>query len=310
MRVPIPIVILLVLAVVSGIWWSNTRRMDFMTPPTAAKLEKIRQTTEASFPQSEPPKNAAPAAPVEKAPEPPPPPVEPPKPKIDLGDLTTPPTLHNYGEITPLGSTHMSELAAALEEKGEFQRALLAWERVIDLTKPDATQAATAISAIKRLRPTLPNWNAKPEAAIAIELHAGTGKTMAKTLTPILEGVARDLEAAAAGIVKVKATVTAGKNTPAKSPVPVALWLSGPGKKPASTEVLSFTLESPDALRQEVMKTVFQLVRNHLGRATAYTPPTALAAGEDPQSALNFRITRLCWSEFAAALSPPQKKTP
>ena len=79
---------------------------------------------------------------------------------------------------------------------GEFQRALLAWERVIDLTKPDETQAAAAISAIKRLRPTLPNWNTSPESAIAIELHAGTGKTMAKTLTPVLESVARDVEAA------------------------------------------------------------------------------------------------------------------
>lgn len=310
MRVPIPIVILLVLAVVSGVWWSNTRRMNFMTPPSAAELVIIRQKIESSLPQADQPENAISAPPAAPPPEPPPPPVEPPKPKIDLGDITTPPVLHNYGEITPLGSTHLIELAAALEEKGEFQRALLAWERVIDLTKPDATQAATAISAIKRLRPTLPDWNTKPEAAIAIELHAGTGKTMAKTLTPILEGIARDLEAAAAGIVKVKATVTAGKNTTTKGPVPVALWLSGPGKKPATTEVLSFTLESPDTLRQEAMKTVFLLVRSHLSRATAYTPPAALAAGEDPQSALNFRITRLCWSEFASALNPPQKKTP
>lgn len=310
MRVPIPVVILLVLAVVGGIWWSNTRRIDFMTPPSAAELVEIRQKIESSLPQVDQPENAISAPPVEKAPEPPPPPVEPPKPKIDLGDITTPPVLHNYGEITPLGSAHLIELAAALEEKGEFQRALLAWERVIDLTKPDATQAATAISAIKRLRPTLPDWNTKPETAIALELHAGTGKTMAKTLTPILEGIARDLETASAGIVKVKAMVTAGKNTPAKSPIPVALWLSGPGKKPVSTEVLSFTLENPDALRQEVLKTVFLLVRSHLSRSTAYTPPAALAAGEDPQSALHFRITRLCWSEFAAALNPPQKKTP
>jgi len=283
--------------------------MDFMTPPSAAKLVEVRHAIEASFPKSDQPEKPTPAPAVEKAPEPPPP-VEPPKPKIDLGDLTTPPVLHNYGEITPLGSTHLSELAAALEENGEFQRALLAWERVIDLTKPDATQATTAISAIKRLRPTLPNWNTKPETAIAIELHAGTGKTMAKTLTPILEGIARDVEAAAAGIVKVTATVTAGKNTSAQGPVPIALWLSGPGKKPASTEVLSFTVESPDTLRQEVMKTVFLLICSPLSRATAYTPPAALAAGEDPQSALNFRITRLCWNEFASALNPPKKKTP
>lgn len=225
---------------------------------------------------------------------------------MDVGDLTTPPTLQNYGELSPEGPAHLIELANALEKKGEFQRALLAWERVADLTPADPSQATTAISAINRLRPTLPEWNTKPEARIQITLHAGTGKKQAAALVPILEGVARDLEAASSGIVKVTATVTAGKtSTTAKGPTPVALWLAGPDKKSPTTETLSFTVDSPDALRDDILKTVFQLVRNYLSHATKYTPPAALAESEDPQGALNFRITRLCWSEFAAALNLP-----
>ena len=205
----------------------------------------------------------------------------------------------------------MIELATALEQKGEFQRALLAWERVIDFTQPDDAQAIMAISAIKRLRPTLPDWNAKPETAIAISLHAGTGKKLAKILPPILEGVARDVEMAASGILKVKASVTVGKtSTLDKGPTPVALWLAGPEQKSISTEVLSFTVESPDTLRQEVMKTVFQLVRSHLKRSTAYTPPLGLVEGEDPLAALDFHITRLCWSEFATAMNLPPPPPP
>lgn len=299
-------VILLVLAVVGGAWWANTRRLDFMTPPPAATLDAIRIRVESSLPRADQTDDAISAPPVVKAPVPPPPVVEP---EVDLGDLTTPPTLRNYGELAPQGSAHLIELATGLEKKGEFQRALLAWERVLDLGRPDDAQAATAISSIKRLRPTLPDWNSKPEAQVQITLHAGTGKKLAKDLAPVLEDIARDLEAASSGIVKVTASVTAGKtSTPAKGPTPVALWLAGPDKKSTSTEVLSFTVVSPDALRLAILKNVFLLVRGHITRAPAFTPPAALAEGEDPQSALTFRVTRLCWSEFAAALALPAKK--
>ena len=306
MRVPIPAVIFLIIAVVGGMWWHGTRDKDFMTPPSPAKLQEIRTRVESSFPQtekvddaiSEPKKPVVPPKPVV---------VEPPKPEIDLGELTAPPVLTQYGERSPQGAPHLAELAAALEKKGEFQRALLAWERVLDLTKPDENQAKAAVSAIRRLRPTLPDWNTDPKKTIPIVLHAGTGKKMAKTLTPVLEQAARDIEKASAGMLKVTTEVTAGKSN-ASGPSPVALWMAGPVKKAASTEVMSFTVESPEALRSEVMKTVFQLIRSFLGQTTSYTAPTAPADQENPQDALTFRITRLCWNEFATSLNLPLKK--
>lgn len=305
MRVPIPVVILLVLTIVSGIWWGNTRHMDFMTAPTEAKLEQIRVTIESSLPkQSE--IDAAISVPIAEPPPPPPPPVEEVKPAIDLGDLATPPTLHDYGNLSAKGAGHLIELATALEKNGEFQRGLLAWERVVDLTKPDEAQAEMAISSIQRLRPTLPDWNLKPESAIPITLHAGTGRKLAKTLNPILEEVARALEIASSGIIQVKTKVTAGKTNPAANePKPVALWFAGPGKDSPSTEVLSFTVESPDAIRDEVYQTLFLVIRGHLSRTTAYRPPAALREGEDPLLALQSRVTRLSWSAFATSLSPP-----
>jgi hypothetical protein len=308
-RVPIPVVILLILIVCGGMWWKNTRHLDFMTPPSVARLEAVREKVKAELPPEEVPEIVVP--PVVQEPEPPPPPPEPPKPVVNLGDMTTPPTLQQYGERVPQGAQHLIDLARALEEKGDFPRALLAWERVIDLAKPNAEQAATAISSVKRLRPTLPDWNSKPEAMISIVLYASTGKANVKALTPILAGVAKDLEAASSGIVKIKATVNAGKTSkPGKGPAPIALWLAGSVKKQSSTEVLSFTAESPETLRAEILKTVFLLIQSQLMRTTAYTPIAALASGEDPQNALNFRVTRLCWSEFAAGLNLPPKKKP
>lgn len=283
--------------------------MDFVTPPSAEKLGQIRLSAKFLLPAEEKPENLPPPPPPVVA-ELPLPPVEEPKPAVNLGDLTTPPTLQSYGELASEGPERLTELAMALEAHGEFSRALLAWERVIDLTKPNETQAAAAISSIKRLRPTLPDWNGQPEAAISIVLSAGTGKKLAKTLSPILEGVARDLEAASSGILKVKATVTTGRINTLKGPAPVALSLAGAGKKPSATGTLSFTADSPDGLRAEILKTVFQLIRGQLSRTTAYTPPAALGEKEDPQSALNFRVTRLCWGEFAAGLNLPAQKKP
>ena len=306
MRVPIPVVFLLVLGVVSGVWWSNTRHMDFVTPPSAAGLEAVRIRVKSTLPREEHTDDAISVPAVAKEPAPPPV-VE--EPEIELGDLTTPPTLQSYSERSPQGPSHLIELATGLEEKGEFQRALLAWERILDLATPDASQAAIAISAIKRLRPTLPPWNSKAEAGILITLHAGTGKKQAAKLAPILEGVARDLEAASSGIVKVTATVTAGKtSTSAKGPTPVALWLTGPDKKSTATETLSFTVASPETLRQDIQKTVFQLISSHLSRTARFTPPAPLDEGEDPLVALQFRVTRLCWNDFATTLNLPLLK--
>jgi hypothetical protein len=302
-RFSIPIALLLVFATVGGVWWSQTRHMDFLTPPSQAKLEEIRAKSEASIRWTD--KVEFPV-PVKVTPLPP---VEPPQPKIDLGDLATALTLQNYAERTPQGSAQMIKLATALEEKGEYQRAWLAWERVLDLTKPDASQAAATISAVQHLRQTQPPWNSKPEAAVQLTLNISTGKKLAKALTPILETLAMDLNQASSGIVKIKPKLVPGKNnTSVKGPI--AISLSGPDPKSTTTEVLAFTIDSPATLRNDVLKTIYQLIANHLARATAYTPLTDLADGQSPLDALHFRVTRLCWSEFAAALNTPAPAVP
>jgi hypothetical protein len=307
-RVPIPVVLFLAITVVVGVWWNSTRNLDFTTPPPEAKLKELRTKVESSFPQLEETDDAI-SQPV-KPPEP-----EklivvtpPPKPEIDPGDLSVAPTLNHYYERTPQGAAPLMELAAFLETKGQFQRALLAWERVLDLTKPDASQTETAIASIKRLRPTLADWTTDPKKAIPITIKAGTGKAMAKTLAPVLEKAGRDIERASSGLIKVTTNITAGKaNLTAKGPAPVALWITGAGKKPNSTEVLSFTADSPDSLHAEIMKSVFQLVRDFLSQSTSFTPPAPLAQNEDPQEALTFRVTRLCWNDMATSLNLPPK---
>ncbi len=311
MRIPIPLVILLCASVIGGVWWNGTHQMDFLTPPSEAKLAEIRSKVESSLPPADHPNDAISVPAVIPEPTPPPPPPEEPKPEIELGDLASPPTLQEYTDRAPKGAAHLVELAALLETKGQFQRALLAWERVLDIGKPDSTQTAAAISAIKRLRPTLPDWNTDPARTITITLQAGTGKKTAKTLKPILEETARELERASAGILKVSAVVTAGRDSKkaASGPAPVALWLAGPGKKSRSTEVLSFTVGPPDTLREEVRKTVFQVLRGYLGHKSGQSPPPAAPDGSPVLDALNSHITRLYWHELGTMLGHPPEKS-
>ena len=299
-------VLLLSFSVVGGVWWYGTRKADFLTPPGNAKLADDRARVEASLPQPDHPENsvAVPVAPPDPLPSPA---VEDPKPPLVLGDFSTPPSLQEYAEYAPKGAGHLMDLAVMLEAEGEPQRTLLAWERVLDAGKADEAQTAAAITAIKRLRPTLPLWNTDRSKAIAITLHAGTGKKNAKALTPILEETARELEHASAGILKVTATVTPGRdNLSAKTPSPVALWLTGPGKSAVSTPVRSFTVGSQKTWHDDLLKTSFLLVSGYLAHESSQSPP-GMAPGDKPLDALTFQITRFQWQELGTLLNRPPK---
>jgi len=302
------VVLLLSFTVIGGVWWYGTRKTDFLTPPAEAKLAENRARVESSLPQADHPDNAVsvPAA----APDPATPPApEEPKPTLVLGDFSTPPGLQEYAEFAPKGAAHLMDLAVLLEAEGESQRALLAWERVLDTGKADEGQTTAAIAAIKRLRPTLPAWNTDRSKVITITLHAGTGKKNAKALTPIVEETARELERASAGILKVTATVTVGRGSlSATAPAPVALWLAGPGKGAVSTPVRSFTVGSLKTLHDDLLKTVFLLVSGYLAHESSQAPPAALTAGDKPLDALTYQITRRKWQELGTSLNRPPKK--
>lgn len=303
MRIPVPVVLLLCFSVIGGVWWINTQGFDFMTPPTADEVAEIQAKAEASNAQPErtnepikPPtlRPGIPDAHPDSAPKPP---------AVDLGDLDSPPTLEAYSDRAIDGHARLAELAGLLEKEGEFQRALLAWERSLDMTKPDTSQAAAAIAAIRRLRPTLPDWNTDPAAAIHIVLHAGTGPSLAPALKPVLEAAAKELTLASGGILHVTPDLAVGKHSAPKGPIPAALWLSGPTKESASTDVLSFTVEPTDDLTNDVYRTAFQLIGNHVKRAGQLTPPVEPSGEETALQALQSNITRLSWREFGKSLN-------
>lgn len=311
MRVPVSIVLLLVVAVITLVWWQGTLKADFLTPPTAERLAIVKASAAREYSPASPAEesrlagvpvstNAGESASGEEEAKGP-----------DLGDLETLPGLEAYAADSSKGAEYLIKLATALEAKGAFQRAFLAWERVLDLGKADPDAYGTALSAVKRLRPTLPAWNIDPEASIPVVIHLGTGPSVAAQLKPVLDEVAHQLGGASAGILTVTVDIAVGKKLPnPTSPVPAALWLSGVAKDAPSTAALSFTVEDPAALREQVLRIIYGLVTEYLTRQTAYNPPAPLPATEDPLEGLTYRVTRLCWRELGTGLNLPPPPPP
>jgi len=215
-----------------------------------------------------------------------------------------PPQLADYRDQAVNDPALLLELARQLETQGKLQRSLLAWERLLDSAAPNEDRTVEAMQAIKRLRPALPEWNTDPSKTIAITLHAGTGKSTAEILTPVLEEISRDLEQASSGILKITSEVKAGNDIPKnRVPSPIALWLSGPGIEDPSTEVLAFTNSPAENLRDDVLKSLFQTIRSYLGRTASLTVPEAGGTDESPLDSIHARITRLGWMELGSRLN-------
>jgi hypothetical protein len=305
MRVPLTLVIPLCLAVVGGVWWLGTRHHDFLTPPTDSMLKMTRVKVALATPPadqagetvSQPAGTDEPIEPLAEVP-----PVTPLKP----ADSTVP-SLDSYRERAADGAGSLLELATGLEARGAIQRALLAAERVIDSTPADHSQTLAAVEIVRRLKPTLPERNAEASAALAVTLRAGTGKTTATLLEPLLQELASELGRASSGILRVTSVVNAGRDIPEDvGPPPVALWLAGPAADSRSTEVLSFTAVSSETLREDLGNTLLQLLRGYVERTASLRIPENDADGTLAVDLLHHHVTRLVWHELGMRLNPPE----
>lgn len=282
-RIPIPIVILLAIAVVGGVWWLGTRHYDFLNPPPASPLEIIQAQTAAQAPEQEV------TAPLETPP-------------TTAVETNTPPTLSLYREGPSVNAKDLLELSGTLETKGETQRALLAAERVMDSTQPDEDQQRAAISAIRRLRPQVPAWNAESATAIPITLHAGTGQSTAILLEPLVREIAGEIERASSGILKVTTNVAPGRDIAADiGPPIVAVWFAAGAN---STEVLTFTALSPETLREDLAGSLLQLLRSHIANKTFLRIPESELDDTQPVARFQTHVTRLVWLELGSRLNP------
>jgi hypothetical protein len=316
-RVPILAVIPLTVGVIALPWWHWTKEFDFMTPPGASQLQRIRADTTAAL--SKPQRDTFPRSreEVDRAVQLP---IKPP-PEIDPGDPHAPATLDAYREHAGKGAKALIDLAVHLEEQSGNARALLAWERVLDSCKPDDSQRAAALAGIQRLRPAVAPWSVDPLAKPLV-LEASLNQALPHAaLEGLLDEIARVTGSSSAGLVKFVVRFeqpeppappkktrgkAAAKPAPPLPAVPLlSLQLLADGQGAASTGVIELPVpEDANELRKEVLRGVYRLVASQLAATTEFTPPDALSETDDPAAALSARITRLCWAEFGKSLQP------
>ncbi len=125
MRIPLPIVLVLVFSIIGGLWWARTKDMDFMTPSgeTGSLPEYVTRPYDPD-PSANLPKSVARVADAGDTAR-----LsisDPKKSTLEFGDLAAAPGLTEYAEHVPKGAAFLTRLAAMLETQGEFQRVLQA----------------------------------------------------------------------------------------------------------------------------------------------------------------------------------------
>jgi len=303
-RVPIPIVILLSAVAIGAPWYAGTRHMDFMTPPTEEELAQVRRETAMSVTRKsrlfsiEEERNVKSGveSPIRAAPV------------IDPGEPDAPAPLSAYGEHAEEGAAAFITLAVHLEEQRGNSRALLAWERVLDVCNADQAQRDAALAGIRRLRPLVAIWNSDPDAALPVVLEASVpSNVQADALEEVLTKCTHELGRHSSGLIKFEPRVERPDRR--GNPLPmISLQMTADGSGAASTGQLDFTLPSEqEALRKEILSGAYKLVASQLAATTAFNPPEPLSSDENPSQALETKITRLCWSEFGKSLQPPHR---
>lgn len=304
MRVPYPLVVVLCLGLVGGLWWLRTRKMDFMSSRGTSKplATFIAPAGDESRPQLLPDPVSRPATSGDEAnrngredPD-----------TLGLGDMETAPGLGEYSELGSQGAEHLMTVAKELEERGNFQRALLAWERVLDSCEPTAEQRTAAGDSIQRIRPTLPRWNIDPTGEFPLLLQLGTTRTRDEALAPETAAVAEFLHRDSSDLVAITPRITTSQVDGAPEQAPIALYFSGTdeGENNQSSLVsINPPLGDREALRQSMLAALYELIRNHVAGLDTLTPPGEAGHPEDPELDFERQFTRLHWQYFARSLA-------
>lgn len=294
MNIPFKLAIPLLFIIPLVVWFSGVRKYDFMIPRTIpagelrpdfaspVELEIGRVPEEET---GSPPKVDAPAMP-----------------EIDSGDFQTAPGLDEYIASAELGAPALLNLAQKLQSAGQVQRAVLAYERILDSTPLGGSASIEAEVALAHLKATLPLWNSDPAASVPLEIHFDT---------------ARDPESLKGAITTLTELITVGSGNQCKPSfqirlssapsqalpsLPLAIWLTVPNEDPdkPSLAVVTLAPKSDEDLNSRLTHGLYRLLSRRIVSVGQLTHLPPLLQGEDPEHAIVNKVTRLAWQQILA----------
>lgn len=311
MRIHWAFVVLAVIGTILITWYLRTKDMDFLTPD-GAEITKSDETPDFDDPsvalqpeiKDQPNINGNIEQPED------PDKISPPEIKEiteeELGDLGSSPGLEAYRDFARSEPPdRLFELSSTLRARGEFQRALLAFERVIDTSAADPKAQTEAAQGIAALLKSLPSWNVDPSNEIALNLHLGTARKPSDALKKALLEAAILIRESSGDQLDIIPTINSSDDPEAPEDSPIALWLSTPGDEPASSAVITLRLSKDESNHlPEISVAVFKAIRSHLAQQGYPPAPDNLEAG---QNYLSRHVTRLMWRDFARSLYQQEK---
>lgn len=295
-----PIVLILSLGVILGVWWIGTRDLDFMTPEGLQAELPVQE--EMVIPETGP----APGVVIEEeivSGE-----VEKPKEEIELGDLQATPGLFEYLEVATQGVDRLFALAEKLEEKGENERALLAYERVIDATQASPEELEKAAKKVKELSPDYGFWVFDPRGRKQLTLNLGTARSESEDLRDAGHQLVELVTQSSGGQIELFINLQTADPTDAVPQGPIALWISEGEESSVNTSVLSITPGPESQLVSEIALGVYRLVRGRLVKE-GY-PAEQLAGRVPPLDLIDYHLTRRMWADFLESMKTQESVVP
>lgn len=292
-------------------WHMLTKHMDFMTPTNAAlPPEDFGDDLAVGAPVMQPkivegPKIDLSAQPVD--------PEEPIVSEIsdeDLGDLESAPGLDEYRSFARNNpALRLLDLSSTLQARGDFQRALIALERVVDTSEnPSPEELSQATAGISSLAPTLPRWSVDPETETELTLLISGSKGASNTLKAAALDVATLIRKHSGDQLQIVPKVERLRGSSATTDA-TSLAISFQreiSKETTSTATLMMRGGGEDE-GDDYIKAVFRSVRGHLAGLGYPFPEGFNIPAKD---LLTQHITRLMWRDFAESLVPKKDEEP
>lgn len=288
LKFAIPLLIILPLM----LWFWGTRKYDFMTPRVIPEHE-LR-------PDFASPVNGDLANSLQPSEEEPPPPEPEPIPDLDPGDFQVSPSLAEYRSYAEDGTPALLKLAQNLQNDGHIQRAVLAYERIIDSTPSISLEREPAEQALAGLKVSLPRWNVDPEASIPLTINLLSARNE-ESLQPSLAALSELITTSSGGICQPSFILKSAPEPSVELPAfPIAIWLTVEGEDPEvpSLPVVTVAPTSEAEVDGDLNLALYRLLARRVQENRNLTPLPSLQEGEDPETALVAKITRLSWQRL------------
>lgn len=290
--IPLKFAIPLLILVPLVLWFVGTSKYDFMVARAIPESE-LR-------PAFASPVNGDLVSSLRPVDERPPAPEPAPIPDLDPGDFLVSPSLSEYRAYAEDGTPALLKLAQKLQNDGHIQRAVLAYERVIDSTPPISLEREAAEEALTSLKVSLPRWNVDPAAAIPLTMSLVSARSE-ESLQASLAALSELMATSSGGLCQPSFVLQPAPEPQVELPsLPVAVWLTVEGEDPEvpSLPVVTIAPSSDEELDGALNLALYRLLVRRVKESRILTPLSPIAEGEDPETALVSKITRLTWQRL------------